>query len=100
VGGLDSNPELEREHKRWLNRSMKVGDSVRVKIVETAEVVAPKKSERVMTPAELHADRLRSCRHYLKHYREQQRRLERIVKDHERSLKRLLRNKPARTKTK
>ncbi|MBI2837840.1 MAG: hypothetical protein HYX75_05975 [Acidobacteria bacterium] len=46
VGGLDSCAPLAGEHLKWLGRSLVVGDSVSIRVVEVEQVDSPETRRR------------------------------------------------------
>jgi len=55
VGGLVSRSD---EFRDWLQRDLRLGDEVTVRIIETATVDKPKKRRRVLaTPAQIHRNK-------------------------------------------
>lgn len=46
VGGLDTRDPLASEHLKWLGRSLAVGDSVTVRIVDVVQIDQPETRQR------------------------------------------------------
>lgn len=91
VGGLESNGQSWEDgtHAHWNVPEVSVGDSIRIRIIESENADPPATTHRTASKAELDADRKRSAKHYLALYRQQRRQLDRQIHHLERELKRL-----------
>jgi hypothetical protein len=71
--GLDSNgpPWESGTHLHWAGKQLKVGDVVRLRVLDADKVDPPKSTQPGMTKAKLDAMKRKSNRYYLALYRKQ-----------------------------
>lgn len=91
VSGMNSNGEEweQSTHVRWAVPEVKVGDTIRIRIVESEKVDEPNTEYPTMGKAELNVERKRSAKHYLALYRQQRKALDRQIAHLEHEQKRL-----------